>query len=176
MLLTATACSDAAGRPVSRLADLELEAYSRVSYEPGTVFSFSLTSVETPVDGRIEDPNIDVDGSGLEVLGFAVTPPGVPDFDVAAGFLPTRRNLMGSTQIDTASIAADSEGVRLMVGLRVVSGEYTEVHDISYSVVAEDGGRLSYKSAVGLGQCFDDGREEHECPKAWVEGGSQPPS
>jgi hypothetical protein len=175
-LLVATACSGRSERPESRLDDLDLEAYSQVSYRPGTVFSFSLTTVESPVEGRVEDVEVDVDGGGLEVLGFAVTPPQVPDFDVAAGFPPTRGNLRGTTPVDEAVVPGGAEGVRLVVGLRVVRGEYTELHDLRWAVVGADGERRTHTSPVGLGQCYDDGRGVAECPRGWVEGRSGPPS
>lgn len=175
-LLVASACSGGPDRPESRLDDLDLEAYSEVSYRPGTVFSFSLTTVESPVEGRVEDVGVDVDGAGLEVLGFAVTPPHVPDFDVAAGFPPTRGNLRGTTPVDEAVVPGGAEGVRLVVGLRVVSGEYTELHDLRWTVVGTDGERRTHTSPVGLGQCHDDGRGAAECPRGWVEGQGGPPS
>ena len=172
--LVATACSGGSDRPEPRLDDLDLEAYSEVSYPPGTVFSFSLTTVESAVDGRVEDVEVDVDGGGLELLGFAVTPPGVPDFDVAAGFPPTRGNLRGTTTVDEAVVPGGAEGVRLVVGLQVVSGEYTELHDLRWTVVGADGERRAHTSPVGLGQCYDDGRGQPECPRGWVEGRTGP--
>lgn len=175
-LLVATACSAGSERPEPRLDDLDLEAYSEVSYRPGTVFSFSLTTVESPVDGRVEDVEVDVDGEGLEVLGFALTPPLVPDFDVAADFPPTRANLRGTTSVEEAVVPAGAEGVRLVVGLRVLSGDYTELHDIRWTVVGTDGERRAHTSPVGLARCYDDGRGTEECPRGWVEGRSGPPS
>ncbi|WP_121252179.1 hypothetical protein [Nocardioides ferulae] len=58
-------------RPRSQLENLDLDAYSSISYEPGTTFSFSLTTVEPPVDGTIVDAWVDVEGEGLRVEGFS---------------------------------------------------------------------------------------------------------
>jgi hypothetical protein len=176
LLLPLAACSQGSGRPESHLDELDLEAWSQLRYEPGTVFSFSLTTVEAPTAGRVEGVRVEVDGSGVEVVGFAVTPPGVPDFDVAADVPPTRSNLRGTTPVEDAVVPGGAAGVRLVVGLRVLSGEYTEVHDLRWTLVTEDGARSAYSSPVGLGQCFDDGRGARECPRGWVEGSSGPPS
>lgn len=169
LLLGLGACADQGGttdgRPRSELPRLGLDAYSQISFPPGTRFSFSLTTVEAPVPGRLQNVTADIHGDGLEFLGSRVTTGIKPGFDGVPGFPPEVTWLRNTKPADGMRVDPEVDTMNLMVGLEVVNRSYTEVRGIDYEVLGDDGTVHRVHSPVGLGQCYP--HDSAACPRRW---------
>ena len=154
MALTLLSGCAVVGEPADQpITSLGLDAVTQVQYPVGSRFSFGLASVEPTVTGEIVDVALDVRGPGLRILGFQATAEGNPSFDVRDVYPPTAKWIRGLRPAIGATVAADAQGVRLVVGLEVTDDAHTEIRGVQVTLVDAQGVEQVLDIPVGLIQC-----------------------